>query len=157
MLSRYKASQEKVYRKFMALKESEELMHHLSKKNIPSILGNNDFIQSVKNRFSLKEKEKEVPESSKFCTEVKDIKQVICSYYGINETHLLKSRRGIENETRDLGMYMLRVARAERLTAIGNEFNLENYSSVSSAIERIRKKMASGKLRKEYHEILDLL
>jgi chromosomal replication initiation ATPase DnaA len=54
-------------------------------------------------------------------------------------------------------MYMLRVIRSERLTKIGEEFNLSNYSSVSTAIERIKRKMDSKKFRKVYEEILDLL
>ncbi|MEA3360137.1 MAG: helix-turn-helix domain-containing protein [Thermodesulfobacteriota bacterium] len=157
MLGGDNVSQATLYRKFVVLEESEELMHHFSKKNIPSILGNSDFIQIVKSRFMRKEKEKEIPESSKFCPEVMDIKEAICKYYRIEESDLLQSRRGIENEARDLAMYMLRVIRAERLMSIGSEFNLGNYSSVSSATERIRRKMASRKFRRKYHEVLGLL
>ena len=157
MLCGDNASKESVYREFVALEESEDLMHYFSKKNIPSILGSSDFIQLVKSRFMRKGKEKEVPQSSELCPEVMDIKQAICKYYRIEETHLLRSRRGIENEPRDLAMYMLRVIRAERLSNIGVEFNLGNYSSVSSAIDRIRRKMTSWKFRKKYQEVLDLL
>ncbi len=51
----------------------------------------------------------------------------------------IKSRRGVENEARDLAIYMVRVIRGERLTSIGREFNLNNYSSVSTAHDRIKK------------------
>ena len=67
------------------------------------------------------------------------------------------SRRGVENEARDFAMYMLRFIRSERLTKIGEEFNLSNYSSVSTAIERIKRKMDSKKFKKMYEEILYLL
>jgi hypothetical protein len=58
---------------------------------------------------------------------------------------LLKSKRGVEKEARDFAiyMYMLRFLRGERLI-IGQEFNLNNYSSVSTAIERIKRGSFDG-------------
>ena len=50
---------------------------------------------------------------------------------------------------------MLRVIRGERLTIIGQEFNLNNYSSVSTAIERIKRKLESTKFKKQYEQILN--
>ena len=124
---------------------------------MPSILGSDKFIKRVKERFAKKKKEKEIPESKKLCPEVIDIKKAVCNHYKIEDAALLKSRRGVENEARDLAIYMLRFIRGERLTIIGQEFNLNNYSSVSTAIERIKRKMDSKRFRKRYKEILDLL
>lgn len=125
---------------------------------MPSILGSESFIKWVKNRFPKKKKEKEIPESKKLCAEAIDIKKAVCNYYKIEEADLFKSRRGVENEARDLGIYMLRVIRGERLTIIGQEFNLNNYSSVSTAIERIRKKLKNRKkFKKHYEQIFDSL
>jgi len=45
----------------------------------------------------------------------------------------------VENEARDLAIYLLRYIRSERLEKIGEEFNLTNYSSVSNAISRVKK------------------
>ncbi len=45
---------------------------------------------------------------------------------------------------------MLRVIRGERLTIIGQEFNLNRYSSVSTAIKRIKRKLGSNKFKKRY-------
>ena len=83
--------------------------------------------------------------------------ELIAAVDSIEEAELLKSRRGVENEGRDLAIYMLRNIRAERLTKIGEEFNLANYRSVSNAIERIKRKMERKKFRKRHEEILDLL
>ena len=157
MFSKDKRYQNVAYKRFISSEESAELIQYYSKKNIASILGDKDFVKRVKDRFSKREKEKEVPESTKLCPEVIDIKKTVCAYYQIEEAELLKSRRGVENEARDLAIYMLRNIRAERLTKIGEKFNLTNYSSVSNAIERIKRKMERKKFRKRYEEILDLL
>jgi len=157
MFSKDKRSQIISYKRFISSEESAELIHYYSKKNIPSILGDKAFVKLLKDSFLKKKKEKEIPESTKLCPEVIDIKQAVCAYYQIEETDLLMSRRGVENEARDFAMYMLRVIRSERLTKIGEEFNLSNYSSVSTATERIKRKMDSKKFRKMYEEILDLL
>ena len=157
MFSKDKRSQITAYKRFISSEESEELIHYYSKKNMPSILGDKVFVKLLKDSFLKKKKEKEIPESTKLCPEVIDIKQAVCAYYQKEEADLLMSRRGVENEARDFAMYMLRVIRSERLTKIGEEFNLSNYSSVSTAIERIKRKMDSKKFRKMYEEILDLL
>ena len=94
--------------------------------------------RSLKNSQPKSErKEKDIPDSKKLCPEIIDIKKAICNHYKIEEVELLKSRRGVENEARDLAIYMTRFIRGDRLSVIGQEFNLNNDSSVSSAIERI--------------------
>ena len=155
MLSNVEKLQIAAYRRYVSLEESEKLTKYYSKKNTPSIIGGEDFVNSIKKRFSKKQKETEIPESKKLCPEIVDIKRAVCAHYEINEADLLKSLRGIENEPRDLAIYMLRVIRAEQLTRIGKEFNLSHYSSVSTAVERIRRKMGKKKFRKMYEEILD--
>jgi len=157
MFSEDKKSQVAAYKRYVSSKESEDLARHYSKKNTSPILGSEDFIHSIKKKFSKKQKEIEIPQSKKLCPEVIDIKKAVCAHYEIEESDLLKSQRGIENEPRDLAMYMLRMIRAERLTKIGEEFNLSNYSSVSTAVERIRRKMGIRKFRTIYDKILDTL
>ena len=157
MFSKDKRAQIIAYKRFISSEESAELIHYYSKKNIPSILGDKVFVKLLKDSFLKKKKEKEIPESTKLCPEVIDVKKAVCAYYQKEEADLLISRRGVENEARDFAMYMLRVIRSDRLIKIAEEFNLSNYSSVSTAIERIKRKMDSKKFRKMYEEILDLL
>ena len=157
MFSKDKCLQIISYKGFISTQEPVELVQHYSRRNMPSILGSDKFIQWVKKRFPKKKKEKEIPESRKFCPEVIDIKKAVCNHYKIQDAYLLKSRRGVENEARDLAIYMLRFIRGERLTIIGQEFNLNNYSSVSSAIERVKRKLESNKFKKHCTQILDSL
>lgn len=157
MFSKDKRSKLTAYKRFISSGESPEFIKHYSKKNIPSIIGDKDFVKLIKERFSKKQKEKEIPESIRLCPSVTDIKKAVCAYYGVGESDLLKSRRGIENEARDVAMYMLRIIRSERLIKIGQEFNLSNYSSVSTAVERVKRKMKRKNFRNMYNGILDLL
>ena len=157
MVSTDKDLQMTAYRSFISTEEPEEIIQHYSRKNIPSILGSEKFIQRVKERFPKEKKEKEIPESKKLCPEVIDIKRAVCNHYKIRQADLLKSRRGVENEARDLAIYMLRVIRGERLIIIGREFNLDHYSSVSTAIERIRRKLESKNFKKRYGQIIETI
>ena len=157
MFSKDKRLQINAYKKFISTEDSAEIMQHYSKMNTPSMLGSDKFIEWVRDRYPKQKKGKEIPESRSFCPEIIDIKKAVCNHYKIAEADLLKSKRGVENEARDLAIYMLRFIRGERLTVIGQEFNLNNYSSVSSAIERIRRKLDSRKFKRHHKKILDSL
>ncbi|MDY6970994.1 MAG: helix-turn-helix domain-containing protein [Thermodesulfobacteriota bacterium] len=157
MFSREKALQTAAYRKFVAIEDSQELIRFYSKTNISSILGSEEFIKCVKDVFSRKRKEKEIPESKQLCPDIEDIKRVICSYYGIEKAELEETRRGVENEARDLAIYLTRYIRSERLKKIGEEFNLSNYSSVSNAVSRTKRRLRINKFKKSYRQILDSL
>ena len=48
-------------------------------------------------------------------------------------------------------------ALTERLEKIGEEFNLNNYSSVSNAISRVKRRLRNNKFKKRYGQIFDSL
>ncbi len=54
-------------------------------------------------------------------------------------------RRGIENEPRDVAMCLIRSIRAEPLMRVGVKFGLTQYSSVSSAVIRVKAKLQKDK------------
>ena len=147
MFSEDKKSQIATYERFVSKQESESIIKHYSKINMPAMIGSEKFIKRVKKKFSKKKKDTEIPESKNLCPEVIDIKRAVCRHYEIGEAELNKSRRGVENEARDLAIYLLRYVRGERLEKIGEEFNLSNYSSVSNAISRVRKRLPGNKLK----------
>ncbi len=119
MFSKDKDLQTAAYKRFISIEDSQELIRYYSKKNMLSIQGSEKFIKWVKDRFPKKKKEKEIPESKKLCPEVIDIKRAVCRHCKIGEAELQKSRRGVENEARDLAIYLLRYIRSERLEKIG--------------------------------------
>jgi chromosomal replication initiation ATPase DnaA len=59
-------------------------------------------------------------------------------YYRVRAIKLKAVRRGMENEARDEVMYLIRSMRAEPLMRFGANFGLNQSSSVSSAIARVK-------------------
>jgi chromosomal replication initiation ATPase DnaA len=59
----------------------------------------------------------------------------------IHRNPLKAVRRGIENEPRDVAIYLIRSMRTEPLMRVGAGFGLNRYSSVSSAVMRIKIKL----------------
>ena len=49
-------------------------------------------------------------------------------------------RRGVVNEPRDVAIYLLRTVCGKPLLSIGKAFGMTRYSSVSSAVERVKKR-----------------
>jgi len=76
----------------------------------------------------------------------------------INEEQLFSVKRGTENEPRNVAIYLMRSLRDETLIKIGSEFNLIRYSSVSSVIERTKKRLQKDrKFRKRIEKIKALI
>jgi putative transposase len=113
----------------------------LDSKSLPSMLGSEKFISWIKNRFFKKKKDKQVPASRKLAPDLDTIISVVCRYYTVKPTNLKTVRRGIENEPRDVAMYLIRSIRAEPLMRVG----VTQYSSVSSAVIRVKAKLQKDK------------
>ena len=156
MFSKDKKVQITAYKRFVSKKEPEEIIKHYSRAHMPSILGGETFIKWVKARFPKKTKKKKLPESKNLCPGVVEIKRAVCRHYKIGVAELQKSRRGVENEARDIAIYLLRYIRSERLEKIGEEFNL-NSSSVSNAISRVKTRLRNNMFKKRYGQIFDSL
>ena len=86
------------------------------------------------------------------------IKAVVCDNYDIPEAILQKARRGVSNKPRDVTIYLARMIRQEGLREIATKFGLSNYSSVSSAIERVKFLMLKDqKFRSRVGEIRQII
>ena len=58
------------------------------------------------------------------------------------------------NKPRNVAIYLLRTLRGDNLEEIGQDFNINRFSSVSSVVERIRGKISRNRqLRKRVEEI----
>ena len=66
------------------------------------------------------------------------IKKTVCELYGMDEADLLRSRRGVFNEPRNVAIYLTRRLRGDSLSEIGDQYQMNTYSSVSSVIERVK-------------------
>jgi putative transposase len=115
----------------------------LDLKNLPSILGDNPFIENLKTRFFEQKRHIEVPESKRLAPGIDRIKQVICDAYDIDKGQLYRTKRAVFNEARAMGLYLSRHLRGESLNRIGTQFEIGNYSTVSSIIERFKIRLRS--------------
>jgi hypothetical protein len=135
----------KAYKNFVRLDDSKKIKQVFEDSSWPPFLGGKQFLGWIKETFFEKKREKEVPESAQLAPDLSLIKTVVCEYYKIQEPSIQRSRRGVSNEPRDVAIYLTRLLRKEGLREIGMEFGLNNYSSVSSAVNRVKSMMADNK------------
>jgi hypothetical protein len=148
------AKQINAYKHFVRMDESEELLEVLESPKWPPFLGSKQFLEWVKKTFFENKREKEVPDSVHLAPGLSQIKAVVCENYGIQESILQKTRRGISNEPRDVAIYLTRMLRQEGLRGIGEDFGLSNYSSVSTVIDRVKSQMVKNyKFRSRVEEV----
>lgn len=108
-----------LYRSFMAEDEDKTFLDQMSLKRLPSVLGDNQFVNTIKERFFEGKRHIEVPESKRLAPEVTDIINAVCDYYGMDKAQLHAAKRGNVNEARNMAVYLLRYFRGESLSAIG--------------------------------------
>ena len=92
-----------------------------------------------------KKRHDEIPESRTLAPGPEKIKKAICNAYGIEESLLLSSRRGVLNEPRNVAIFLIRRLRGEKLEEIGRQFGIAKYSSVSSAIEKMKRDISEDR------------
>jgi putative transposase len=155
MLTAQTSTQIRIYKQFMAQEQDEDLVEILDRKNPPSMLGSEKFISWIKDRFFKKKKDKEVPASRELAPDLDTIISEVSRYYEIRPNSLKAVRRGIENEPRDVAMYLIRSMRSEPLMRVGAGFGLNQYSSVSSAVMRVKAKLQEDRKFKDRLECIE--
>jgi putative transposase len=142
------------YRKFMGEDDGEEISQVFQKKKLPSILGKEGFVYWVKNRYFERKVHIEVPDSKLLAPDKERIQELVCRTYGITKAELVKSKRGTFNEPRGVAIYLTRMIRSEGLMDICKDYNLKKYSSASSVVENVKKKLLKDrKFRKRVNEL----
>jgi REP element-mobilizing transposase RayT len=135
------------YRRFMAQDEDVEIERIFSLNKLPAILGNSDFVQTIKDRFFAAKLNPEVPESRQLApVTMETIRQAVCETYGISEDALAASARGVTNNPRDISIFLARTLKGDSLKQIGEHFDIEKYSTVGSAIARVKKKILTDQM-----------
>lgn len=140
MLATRKSRRPAAYLDFMSRDEPEEIERFYSMKKLPSVLGDPAFKEWVKENFQHLGAQKEVPESRMLALDPEEVIFLVCSLFKIDRQHLMAARRGRENLPRDVAVYLSRRHCRKTLTEIGGYFGMSNYSTVSSAVERIKVK-----------------
>ena len=110
------------------------------------MLGSESFINRMKEEFFHKKLHDEIPESRRLAPEAEKIKKAICKIYGIEESSLLSSRRGVLiNEPRNVAIFLIRRLRGEKLEEIGRQFGIAKYSSVNSVIKKMKRDISADR------------
>jgi putative transposase len=145
MLDNNKSTQMKAYNDFMNQMESDGIQDFYEKKNLPSILGTDGFIEKIKARFFEIKRHEEIPQSRYLEPTIEDIKKITSKMYKTDMERLSKSRRGIPNEARNVAVYLARCYTGKKLEEIGSAFAIAKYSTVSSIVGKIREQRRSDK------------
>ena len=154
MMDHKRDRQIKAFVDFMKQEESEEIKVFYAKKNTPSFLGADKFIEKIKTRYFGIKKHQEISQIKYLEPAIKDIKQIVSKFYKVKTDSLLKSRRGTNNEPRDVAIYLARSYTGKKLEEIGVEFNIDRYSTVSSIVAKIRDRQRVDKsLEKQISQI----
>ena len=138
MLTTAKARQKTAYLDFVSAVEPEEIEKFYSLKNLPSILGSKSFIEKIRERFSGLIDNADIPGAKALAPDPEKVLSTVCRHYRIPREKLLASRRGRTNIPRDMAIYLVRNLCRITLPAVGEVFGIKNYSSVSSAVWRMK-------------------
>lgn len=142
------------YLSFVRQQDSEEVQQFFSRKNLPSIFGSEGFIEKIRNKYEFFLQDKEIAGRDVLSVDSVAVINAVCKVCQVTEMELKTTRRGTTNLSRDLAVYTLRAHSQKTLAEIGNVIGCENYSTVSSAIERMKKALESDpKARKLYKRI----
>ncbi|MHC1727408.1 MAG: transposase [Syntrophobacteraceae bacterium] len=131
------------YRRFMAMEDREDITRIFSSEIWPPFLGDESSVERLKALFFEDKTHPQVPDSLALAPEIQRIMRAVCSHYRVDESQLLKSRRGRLNEPRAVAIYLTRVLRRDTFADIGSAFGLRGYSSVGSVLDSMRKRLAS--------------
>lgn len=143
------------YLHFVSGADEEGILAVFEKKKWPSILGSEGFTNGIKERFYSRKLNEEVPQSKELAPEVGWIRKGVCEFYGVEEQELVRSWRGAFNEAKNMAIYLTRQLRGDSLKRIGGYYQMGKYSSVSSVVERVKRKLAEDrKLRGRLEKLI---
>jgi len=154
MLTEDSLEKGKAYRRYMASADDEELLKIFLQRRLPTYLGREKFVEMLKRKFFPRKVDMEVPQSSELAPDGDQIIRSVACFYGLSPEDLIHSRRGHLNEPRNVAIYLVRKLRGDTLKKTGNYFGMENYSSVSSVVERMKVLVAEEAIIRERVEKL---
>ena len=145
MFSKSKTESIKLYKQFVLKDTPEEINKIFGRKNLPVVIGSENFVDLIKDRFFNSKDFEEVPEAKSLAPDIEKIKHTVCKVYDIEETDLYVSRRGYFNEPRNVAVYLMRILRSDTLKVVGEKLRIDKYSTVSSIVERVKYEMKVDK------------
>lgn len=146
VLEQNKSVQLKSYINFVNKEDSKEIKNLFSRKNLPSVFGDESFVERIRERFFRLKPHAEIPETKLLTCRIDEIKDAVSKFYNVSQEVLVISRRGVGNEPRNVALYLARHYTGKKLVEIGRTFNINNYSTVSTAICKIDKEIKTNNI-----------
>ena len=154
MLSNGKGGRLAAYRAFVSLDDTAETAKFYGLKKLPSVFGGDGFKDWLKERFQDLRFKEEIPESRVLAPAVATIIAATCTHFKISPEQLNRSRRGQENQPRDIALFLVRTLTRKTMREIGMHFGIGNSSSVGSVIARMNERIGSDRSTTKHLEII---
>ena len=130
------------YKDFVSLNDSEETERFYSLKNVSSVMGGDTFKEWIKDQFQHLCFRKEIPESRLLAPSIEEVIAKTCEHFHVSKEQIFISRRGHENLPRNVALYLVRILTRKTMPEIGKQFEMSNYSTVGSVVERMKQREA---------------
>ena len=148
----------KIYKNFVEQSTDSELEKFYSKRNQSSILGEEGFINNIKERFlySDKDLELEIKEKKEIQCEgrIEKINREVCNLFGVNDEALYTSKRGEENIPRNMAISLSRELSGLQFSKIAKRYKMSTYRTVGTICYRFKEKLKTNKkVTKKYIKI----
>jgi hypothetical protein len=145
ILSKNRKDWLRYYKKWVSVEEENEVSEKIGRTKWPVCLGPQEFIDRIKETYGSQKLNKDIPSSRELLPDNQRILEVVCKSYDMAASDILKMRRGKMNEARNVAIYLTRILRRDTLKEIGWQFGIDNDSTVSSVMERMKKKLAGDR------------
>ena len=145
MLSKNRKGWLRNYKKWVSVEEKDEVSEKIGGIKWPVCLGPQAFIDRIKETYGSQKINKDIPSSRELLPDTNRILEMVCKSYDVAVADFFKKRRGKINEARDVAIYLTRKLRRDTLKELGEQFEIFNESTVSSVIERMKKKLAGDR------------
>ena len=157
LLSKDKTTWIKRYRQHMSQEDDPGLSQLMESKKWPSVLGAKAFTDWIKGQYYHRKDNSEIAQGRELAPEPEEILSAVYDAYAITPEALSVSKRGTFNEPRNVALFLFRRVRRDSLKDIGAWFHIKKYSSVSSAIERLKARMeADRQLKRRVDALLEM-
>jgi len=158
LLSKNRKNWLRYYRKWVSVEKDDEVSQKVSGVKWPVCLGPQSFIDRIKEKYGSGKINKEIPSSRELLPDKKRIIDEVCRFYGVNDTDMIKKRRGRRNEARNAAIYLTRKLRLDTFKEICEQYGIDNDRTVRSVFVRMRKTLTEDKdLARKMEELQDLI
>ena len=111
--------------------------------------GGEGFKDWLRKNFQELRFKQDVPKLKELALSGHVIRKLVCREFKVKNDVLMFSRRGTENLSRDVAIFLQRKYCGQTLAELGRDYNIASYSSVSSHFERAKSRLVTDQQLKE--------